>query len=297
MRSERLLGIAAPFVRGLPVLGFGVLAAGALAVTLQSHRGNPAHKRRAPFELLSNPGAQTISAGATARYWITIRRDRYDGPIWLTATPSHGLLVDGSRAAPTGGGVLPTGWAGAPTAGLSTGRRGLQIWVYRRWVLVEVRTDPRGHPGRYFVRFRAVGGHYRSVLKLSLVIAGADSVPFRIDGNFGKLWPGTSQSVNVLLTNPNGRAISVSSLTMGLRSVSAPRSSGALPCSTGDFVVTQFAGAYPLELPAHATRRLSDLDVPALLWPRVTMLNRPVNQDGCRGATVTVGYSGKATAP
>ena len=297
MRSERLLGITALFVRGLPVLGFGVLAAGALAVTLQSHRGNPAHTRRAPFELLSNPRTQTISAGATARYWITIRRNRYDGPMWLTATPSRGLLADGSRAAPTGGGGLPTGWAGVPTAGLATGRSGVRIWVYRRSALVEVRTDPRDDPGRYFVRFRAVGGHYRSVLKLGLVIAAPGSAPFRIDGHFGKLWPGTSQSVNLLLTNPNGRAISVSSLTVGLRSVSAPGSSWALPCSTGDFVVAQFAGAYPLELPAHATRRLSDLAVPAPLWPRVTMLNRPVNQDGCRGATVTVGYSGEATSP
>jgi hypothetical protein len=79
--------------------------------------------------------------------------------------------------------------------------------------------------------------------------------------------------------------------------VEAPRATGALPCTAGDFTVVQFAGAYPLRVGPQATVHLSDLGVAAARGPQLRMLDRPVNQDGCQGATVTLSYSGAATSP
>jgi hypothetical protein len=143
----------------------------------------------------------------------------------------------------------------------------------------------------------ALGGRYRSHLTVRLTITARQPASFTISGDAGQLWPGVSQPVNLSLSNPNGQAISVDSLTVSVRSVSAPQATGALPCSAADFSVTQFPGPYPLTLPAHTTRSLSDLGVGSPEQPHVAMLDWPVNQDGCLGATVTLSYSGTATSP
>ena len=61
-----------------------------------------------------------------------------------------------------------------------------------------------------------------------------------------------------------------------------------------DSPIQQFAGAYPFKLAASRTRSLTDLGFPQSQWPQVGMVNRPVNQDGCKGATVTLKYTGTA---
>lgn len=57
----------------------------------------------------------------------------------------------------------------------------------------------------------------------------------------------------------------------------------------------QFSGAYGLRIPAHSTRRLSSLGVAPARWPRVAMLDRAVNQDGCKHATLDLRFDGMAT--
>ena len=57
----------------------------------------------------------------------------------------------------------------------------------------------------------------------------------------------------------------------------------------------QYSGTFPLTVPASSTRSLAQLGVQPAFWPQVSIINRPTDQDGCQGATVTLAYSGSAT--
>jgi hypothetical protein len=52
---------------------------------------------------------------------------------------------------------------------------------------------------------------------------------------------------------------------------------------------------FQITLPAQTAKNLSSLDLPAEQWPQVGLLERPVNQDGCKGASLTLGYAADGT--
>ena len=269
------MGIAGGAFRTAPLLGFGLCAVAAVAYTVHWHQTNVRRQGHAPFSLAAVPGSLSVTAGATARYRIVIHRGRYRGQIRLTVA---------------GAGLQPD----RDTAGAADK---ISLQVRGQTGLLTVRTAPTDVLGRYAVIVKAAGGRYRGSLTVRLNIAAPVQASFKIAGNFGPLWPGTSQSVDLALTNPNSQGISVRSLTVAISKVSAPRATRTLPCSGADFAVTQFTGLYPLKIPAHATVSLSNLGVVAARGPQLTMLNRPVNQNGCQGATLTLSYSGTATSP
>lgn len=280
MKHERLMGIAGMFMRA-PLLALCLFATAALAYGIHWHQTNIRHNGRAPFDLVGSPASRTVLAGGVARYTIAIHRlaihrVRFPGRIKLSfGTVGPGLL---------------TRW----------GRRvgnSAAIRVHGQRAVVTVKTASADRPGTYKVKVRAVGGAYRGALTLGLTITRPESASFTISGNFGPLWPGTWQAVNLALTNPHSQAISIRSLNVSIESVRAPRATSALPCTAGDFSVVQFAGAYPLRVGPIATVHLSDLGVAAARGPQLRMLDRPVNQDGCQGATVTLAYTGVATSP
>jgi hypothetical protein len=275
MRHERLMGIASFFTRG-PLLALCLCTTAALAYGVHWHQTNIRGQGRAPFSLIGTPASRTVLAGRIVRYTIAIHRAHYRGRIKLSlGTVGPGLL---------------TPW------GRSVGNSAT-LRVRGQQAVVTVKTATADAPGRYKVHVRALGGRYRGVLTLGLTIIRPKSPSFAISGRFGPLWPGTSQSVDLALTNPNSRAIEISRLTVSVQKVIAPRASAALPCSAADFSVSQYSGAYPLDVPAHASVHLSDLGVAAAHGPQLQMLDRPVNQDGCQGATVTLAYSGTAASP
>jgi hypothetical protein len=118
---------------------------------------------------------------------------------------------------------------------------------------------------------------------------------FTISGDLsGALAPGVSLPLDLQLTNPNNKPVSVGNLSVSIQEVrrTATAVARGLPCSGSDYAVTQYAGPYPLTVPTQSTRSLSQLGVPPAQRPQVSMVNRPVNQDGCKGATVTLSYSG-----
>ena len=83
-------------------------------------------------------------------------------------------------------------------------------------------------------------------------------------------------------------------MSVSIAAVSAPNATADLPCSADDFAVTQYSGAYPLTLAASETTTLSSRGIPASQWPALTLVNRAVNQDGCKGASVSLSYGGSA---
>jgi hypothetical protein len=122
---------------------------------------------------------------------------------------------------------------------------------------------------------------------------------FTISGNgSAALFPGGTSYLNLSLTNPNSVPIYVSSLTVTFGGVAGPNVSPATPCGSGDYLITQFGGgistANPITLPAKSTETLAQLGFAQAQLPRVQMLNRHVKQDGCKGATLTLNYTGNA---
>jgi hypothetical protein len=107
----------------------------------------------------------------------------------------------------------------------------------------------------------------------------------------GPLAPGLSAVLDLVLVNPNAFPITVRSLTVRVRTISAPRADPGHSCNSQDFTVAQFSGG-GLRVHATSTTSLARLGVARARWPRVSMPDRAVNQDGCKGASLTLDYRG-----
>ncbi len=107
--------------------------------------------------------------------------------------------------------------------------------------------------------------------------------------------PGVTVRIDVTMTNSNDRPMTVSGLAITIDRVTAPRADRLHPCSVDDFTVEQPEVDLRATVPANTLRSLSSLGVDQERWPRVGMVNRSVNQDGCKGALVTLVYSGSGT--
>ncbi|NWL11147.1 hypothetical protein DM793_07525 [Paenarthrobacter nitroguajacolicus] len=113
----------------------------------------------------------------------------------------------------------------------------------------------------------------------------------------GLLAPGTTRPVNLQISNSNNRSIAVTDLTVAISQVvRTPAAVAAnLPCTTADYKITQYSGTYPLTV-APGTRSLSALGVPESKRPQIAMLDTSMLQDGCKGATLQLAYSGTGQA-
>ena len=118
---------------------------------------------------------------------------------------------------------------------------------------------------------------------------------FTIVGDLNRpITPGVSVPLDLRLTNTGDAAIQVSTLDVTVSGVSAPNADANHPCTVADFGVDQAAEGLDLSLAAGESGSLSTLRLPAASWPRVYMLDSPVNQDGCKDSTLTLHYSGAA---
>lgn len=152
-----------------------------------------------------------------------------------------------------------------------------------------VQTSNRTPQGRSTLTLRATSGSLTATTTVSLLVE-RPGAPFTLSGPRGGatgLAPGIDLPVNLLIDNPNGTALKVTSLTVSLLSTSAP---GCV--ASENYRVTQFSGSYPVTVPAGSRRTLRQLGFPQSAWPRLSMLNLPVNQDACKGATLRLSYSG-----
>ncbi|MBC7632210.1 hypothetical protein [Aeromicrobium sp.] len=114
-----------------------------------------------------------------------------------------------------------------------------------------------------------------------VTIRGSAQTPMTV----GALMP-----LNLSLDNPNEFALTIDNITVTVLDVEAPRADADHPCSAVDFEVRHLKGRVGLTLAADSNDNLSELLVPLGSWPAVGMLNRPVNQDGCKESLLTLGY-------
>jgi hypothetical protein len=124
----------------------------------------------------------------------------------------------------------------------------------------------------------------------------AGSASFRISGDTVEpISPGVMVPIDLRISNRHDVTLSVTRLVVAMGQVTAPNADARRPCSVADFALVQVRGALHLPLAAHSTKALGDLGVDRATWPRVGMVDRPVNQDGCKGASLTLSYTGSGT--
>lgn len=124
------------------------------------------------------------------------------------------------------------------------------------------------------------------------------SSPFQLGGDVTEaMMPGVMMPIDVSVTNSSDDALVVTDLAVTVSGVSAPRATHRLPCTTADFAVRQAMVVADVTIAAHATATLSQLDIPAESWPRVGMLDRNRNQDGCQRSSLTLDYTASGTLP
>jgi hypothetical protein len=284
-------------------------AAGALAAVVF-----PARQATAVTHLLSvrtEPSSRTIVPGDSASYVVNVSR-RNGAPMGLSGRTGLDLV-----------GGLPAG-AGAsfsPQRGLASLR------ALRQSTVLTVATSPDTPAGTYTLRVRARRPQRSGSTAVSLIVsspggavAPAVSIPstapptvapppqppalppvrapeaFSIAGALtASLAPGFGHPLDLTLTNHESADLAISSLVVTVADVDAPRSDPSHTCDAGDFSVEQFSGASGFTLPAQGTVSLGALGFTASELPQVSMLNLPVNQDGCKAASLSLAFAGTAT--
>lgn len=115
-------------------------------------------------------------------------------------------------------------------------------------------------------------------------------MPVRISGNVqGALSPGVSSPIDLKLMNSTSHTVKLHRIRVKITTLTAPSSDAAHPCTRLDFQIRQMPHL-TLRIRGGRTVDLSRLGVPTEKWPSFGMRNRPVNQDGCMGAHLTLGY-------
>ena len=221
------------------------------------------------LSMSATPSSVTMAPGATAVYQVQLTRSNLSGPVSFSVS---GGLPNGATAT-----FSPT-----PTTGNSST---LQVATNQ--------TSPDGTYTLYLVASGAdSGGTTRYAYAQVQLVVATSGKPFNISGNVsGLLSPGVARPLNLTLSNPNNKQVSITNLTVTVQAVTkAPAAVGS--CTTADYAVTQYSGPYPVSVPGGANVTLADLGVAQQSWPQVRMINRPANQDGCKGATLTLAYSG-----
>ena len=139
---------------------------------------------------------------------------------------------------------------------------------------------------------RAVGRGPALTVHVAKAPAG---VRFTIRGSVAStLAPGRTAAIALQLSNPHRWPLRVRSLRVTLAGLNAPQARGEKTCRREDFSLRPFAGKYGFVIPARSSRTLAALRIPVPRWPQITMIDRSVNQDGCKAASLSLQFSGVA---
>jgi hypothetical protein len=110
-----------------------------------------------------------------------------------------------------------------------------------------------------------------------------------------QLRPGDTYPLDLGLTNLGGVAMTVVDLRVTISHVTAPHATASHPCTLNDFAATQVATGFSVDLLASESTTLSARGIPSAQWPQLSMLNTSANQDGCKGATLALTFTGSST--
>ncbi len=269
----------------IAVLGLG-------GVALAGREAAPA-KYQPSFLISATQASRTVVTGGKVTYALSIFQRKYRGSVSMRIISRLPAGVS-SSIGPNPTSSTRSRLALMTTAATRPGTYRVRVRGYR-----SKPAPPKSalRSPRAMRRWRrATSGRRRMTRTVRLVVtAPAPAQPFSVDGEpTRELAPGVSAPVDVRVTNSHGSALNVRSLSMGIARIDAPRAGATLGCEVADFAIEQFSGP-AFVVPPRSMRRLSELGIPASQWPRLAMLDRPVRQDGCKGATLQLSFSGTAT--
>jgi hypothetical protein len=211
------------------------------------------------FILAVSPANVNVSVGLSGTFGVTISRTNLSAPIGFTVTglPAHATAS----------------FSPVSTSGNST--------------TLTVNTASNTPLGSYDLVVKGTSGSVIATVTAHLTVSATNGQPFAIAGSLDRtLAPGVTGFLNLGLTNANNQPLSVTNLTVAISGTNKPA------CTTSNFAVTQFSAAYPIIVPANSTRTLSQLGIPQSAWPKIKMIDLPVNQDVCKSTGLTLSYAG-----
>jgi hypothetical protein len=276
----------------------GVTLAVAAVVVSVRHSADAAAQ---PLSIHAEPSSRTVAPGVSAQFSVRVTR-RHSRPNGLGLSGRTSLHV--ATALPSGAGV-----SFAPQRGLASRESP------HHSTTLTVTTAVNTPPGTYKLRVQAHRPHRSDSTSISLIVSGSGnsvgasplgspaSTPqlttpdaFTIAGVLPHpLTPGAAAPLDLTLVNQESIDLSISGLSVQVASISGPQTDPTHPCSASDFSVEQFSETPGFTLPASSTVSLSELGFTPTEWPEVSMLNLPVNQDGCKQASLSLSFSGTAT--
>lgn len=286
---------------GLTV-GLGVVAAVAAAAMMTKTSRYPA------VHLLSlrvAPSSQTVEPGGSVAYAVRVEAGQ------------RGRWGLSGRTQLSVGGGIPSG----STVSFSPQAAVVPLGTSHRPSRLTIQTSAGTAPGSYSFQVRARRPRHQGRTTVTLIVSAAGTAAptatppspsagaptsspppvrapeaFTISGTLsGLLIPGSGAPLDLSLANLEGTDLSITGLTVRVAAVTAPRSDALHPCSPADFSVAQFSGTPGFTLPASSTATLGQLGFGPAEWPQITMLDSAVNQNGCKSASLQLGFAGTAT--
>lgn len=250
----------------LTITGTGAKVSGSVTAGLTVN-----YKMSTAFSLSAAPATVTVPPGATAAYTLALTRNTFASPVTLSVL-----------------GGLPAGATASFSPNPVTGGS----------ATLQIATTAGAPDGRYNLYLVGSGpdaaGRMQYAYANTQLVLDSTKRQFTLSGNTpGSLFPGASAGLDLQITNPNTKPLSLTNISVALAEVtrSADAVSRNLPCTVADYTLTQYSGPYPLTVPP-GTSSLSGLGVAPSGLPRVGMLETGTNQDGCKGATLQFTYSG-----
>ena len=229
------------------------------------------YKLSSSFSVAATPDSVTIPPGATAVYTLQLTRSNFTGPVSFSVM-----------------GGLPAGATASFSPNTATGNETtLQV--------ATTGASPKGTASLYLVGSgKDPAGKTQYAYATVQLVLDSTIKQFALSGNVpGTLSPGVSAGLDLQIGNALNKSLSLTNLSVGIAGVtrSADAIARNLPCTPADFSVSQYSGPYPLVALA-GNSSLSGLGVAQSAWPRIGMLDTSANQDGCKGATLQLTYSG-----
>jgi hypothetical protein len=296
-------GMSATFSPASVAVAAGSTATQTATVTISG--GQPTAGTYSPTVTASGPVSHTISLSLTV---VNQNAANFS----LSLNPTNLTPVAGPSNPTSTVTIMRTNWTGAVTLGPVTGLpAGVGVTFNSANTLtttgssatMTVTTTPGVTPAGVYTL--VVPGSATSSGKSSTTNYAAFTLTVPQPGNFtisgGLISPltlgiGSTQSLNLSITNPYGTQLTLNNIVVTLTSVTQSAASMAKgTCNqTGtnspNFSLTQIpSSSYPVTVPPNSTKKLSELGVQQ---PKVTWIDQPLfAQNGCLGATLNFTYS------
>jgi hypothetical protein len=239
---------------------------------------------RPDFSLAASPSSQTVAPSGAVTYSVTITRTNgFTGSVTLSAS--------GVPSGASASWKLNTGPSSANT---------IVVPSSQTTATLTVQTASSTPVGTSTITIGGTSGSLSHQTSVSLTVGTSTPTPpsvtsdFTISGGLTSaqlLSPGSAFPLNLTVTNPYGYALKITNLTVQVDTTTSK--SG---CSgTTNYKVVQYRGAYPMSAPANASTTLTALGVADRDKPQLSMNDLASSQETCKGAQLTLRYSGTAT--